>query len=547
MKIFLPLAQWWISTLFTIPIVQCLESILVPFSVGQFTVGGLPNMFSAVGEWNRFALPANVSRPWSLASTAKGQFILFFRGSGFSLHISRPPSSSISAWLDGQRSMTPFIPESESEFSDMNSGLANMFALDVNTKWGNHELLVDISATEDNPVIFDRVEVLGSYSPEIDYSMEDDVPSTFVDNDNDLVTYSGGSNTWKHQHDPFFVISTASVTSTPGAWVQIALTGTGIRVYGAIPVEGTVFSVELVTKYGSEYIRNVTTRTITRPGGEVPIYRTILFAERGLAYANAYAYKLILISGTLMVDFIDRGKKAESNVGVIMVRVDGIAVPADVGDTRTIASVPLYDSFGPNPGVILLSVTGVLVFLLPFGVAYCLCKRYRLRRPGSGPGLGHRPRFGISVEKIERKQEDVVQPFHVHAGSTLPLPSTSEGSTIKGPFLRILLRQPPSSSSSPSLLHQTSYLHSDSALTGSASSSAALSQSTDLQEPYESRLGDHYELEDGEPMSLSHADLARVFRRAEQLRFLDDDARNGDGELEPQLEALARQLASRRQ
>ncbi|KAG8800103.1 hypothetical protein FRC17_006962, partial [Serendipita sp. 399] len=164
--------------------------------------------------------------------------------------------------------MTPFIPESESVFSEMNTGLANMFALDMNTTWDNHELLVNISATEDNPVIFDRVEVLDTSAAQIDYSTEGNVPSMFLDNGNDLVTYSGGGNTWKHQYDPFFLNGTASVTNKPGAWVQIALTGTGIRVYGAIPVEGTVFSVELVTKYGSEYRRNVTTRTITRPGRE---------------------------------------------------------------------------------------------------------------------------------------------------------------------------------------------------------------------------------------------------------------------------------------
>ncbi|KAG9053462.1 hypothetical protein FS842_008172 [Serendipita sp. 407] len=109
---------------------------------------------------------------------------------------------------------------------------------------------------------------------------------------------------WKHESNPFFLNSTSTVTTTPGAWIQVSFVGTGVWVYGAIAPEGAVFRVEVIRKYGQETTRDVNIHNITRPGLEIPIYKAPLFTEPSLPHSNMYTYNITLISGTIQIDYI---------------------------------------------------------------------------------------------------------------------------------------------------------------------------------------------------------------------------------------------------
>ncbi|KAG8802169.1 hypothetical protein FRC17_006476, partial [Serendipita sp. 399] len=288
---------WWYWWIFALWIDQCLgqmRAILHPPTVVGIT-------FGRAGEWQEISVPERADGP---ASTTNGSFVLFFRASAFSLHLTQPAGSSISIWLDGKRSTTPFVPVIQSTNDTAaywTSGLANISALDVQTTFDDHQLVVDISASQTDPVIVDGVLLLNTTIFSEHYTLTSSAPGMLMDNDDELVTYSDVG--WQRQHDPFFAGETSSITSTPGAWFQLTFTGSGIWVYGAIPVEGTVFSVEVIKKDGREDTRAITTYNVTRPGLDIPLYQAPLLDQKGLAYATAYVYKFTLLSGTFMIDF----------------------------------------------------------------------------------------------------------------------------------------------------------------------------------------------------------------------------------------------------
>ncbi|KAG8814560.1 hypothetical protein FRC17_001077 [Serendipita sp. 399] len=391
-----------------------------------------------------------------------------------------------------------------------------MFTLHVETTQDDHQVVVDISASEDDPVIVGDIAFSDVNGPLVDYTADATYPGVLIDDNDELVTYSDVG--WQRKRDPYFVGETSSMASTPGAWVQLAFTGSGIWVYGAIPVEGTVFSLEVIKKYGREVTRSITIHNVTRPGLDIPLYQAPLLKERDLPYANAYVYKLTLISGSLLIDFFG---------------VDGYADPAKAGDIQASdQGVVMWPHALANVKVVILSVVicGV-AFTLLVGVAlFILYRRYR---------IGWRS-LDFSIELTQRKPEDVIQSFPV---ISTELSRTYGDRKTKGRLPHVysaILHHSPSSSS-----HQTSRSRDDSTATYSILSASSQSGSRDLesQEPSEMSLGIYGTEEAGEPLSLSHADLARVFRRAEQLRFGSDGRSEG---LESQLEALSRQLANRR-
>ncbi|KAG8814669.1 hypothetical protein FRC17_001012 [Serendipita sp. 399] len=402
----------------------------------------------------------------------------------------------------------------------MNTGLPNMFTLDVKTEVDDHyQLVVDITASEDDPVILDRIQIFTNDLTPDEWSDAASLSGlwTLIDDNDELVTYS--KLDWQQAQQPLFVNGTVSVTNTPGAWVQLTFTGSGIWVLGAISVEGTVFSVEVVKKYGREVTRNITTHNVTRPGLDIPLYLTKLFVETDLPYANAYSYNFTLISGTMMIDFIG---------------VDGVPVPAGAGDVWSVA-MPLPTSNNLNLRIVIPAVLCALVVAVLVGFASLfLCKRYLSRR---------RHRLGLATDMLEKRKEETVQPFR--AIST-PSSNACESRTTKGSLLQIRYansqhhHSSSSNTTTISLDDSVDSTHPISSAQGQSDSAYSESQGPSIRLP----PGD-YGTEDGEPLSLSHADLAKVFRRAEKLRQSDDGGESDA--LEPHLETLARQLANRGQ
>ncbi|KAG8805038.1 hypothetical protein FRC17_005760 [Serendipita sp. 399] len=389
-----------------------------------------------------------------------------------------------------------------------------MFTLDVETEVDNHQLVVDITASEDDPVILDRVQI---FTKDLRYILYNDAASSsgmwiLIDDDNEPVTYSNLG--WQQARQPSFVNGTVSVTSTPGAWFQLSLAGSGIWVVGAIPVEGTVFSVE-VKKYGCEVTQRITTHNVTRPGTAIELYQTNLFVEKDLTNKIAYSFNFTLISGTMMIDFIG---------------VDGVLGPAGAGDIWIVSMPP--SSATPNLRIIIPSALCALVFAVLVGVtSFLLYNRYRLRRPY---------RLGLGIDMLEKRKEEIVQPFRE---AYTPPSNISESKMSKGSTFRIhdansQQHHPPSSSSTTiSLNDSLASAHTILSAPRRPSFVGSEFQESSIRLP----LGD-YGTEDGEPLSLSHVDLARVFGRAEKLRLGDHGGEIN--ELEPQLETLARQLAN---
>ncbi|KAG8814668.1 hypothetical protein FRC17_001011 [Serendipita sp. 399] len=507
------LLQWGIFAFWT---ERCLGTDMV---WGYTATHEEPPTFTKVGKWVNVSVPVDSIGPGiPLASTAKGGLIVLSFQGKFSLILSRPAGSTISVWVDGKRSTTPFVPEKNSSIAltyGIRTGLPNMFVWDMKTEVNDHQLVVDITASEDDPVIFD-IALVSTSGPTFDEWNEAASPSgvwTLTDTANEPVTYSNFG--WQHTQQPFFVNETASVTSTPGAWVQLTFSGSGIWVLGSIPVEGTMFSVEVVKNYGREVTRNITTHNITRPGLDIPLYQTNLFVEKGLPYANAYSYNFTLISGTMMID---------------LMRVDGVPVPAGAGNIWTEPTPP--PSTTPNLRIIIPSALCALVLAVLVGLAsFFLYKRYHLRRPH---------RLGLGIGMLERKKEEIVQPFRE---AYKPPSNTNESRSTKGSNPQIHY----SNSQQQHLSSRNTTTNSlDDSLASTHPISSALGQSGFADSEFQESsirlpLGD-YGTEDGEPLSLSHADLAKVFRRAERLRLSENDSGESNA-LEPQLETLARQLA----
>ncbi|KAG8823518.1 hypothetical protein FRC17_009298 [Serendipita sp. 399] len=346
--------------------------------------------------------------------------------------------------------------------------------MDFMVALGDHQLMVDISASEENPVVFNMILIVDA----IDSShMWDQNPYTDIlftphgvitDDTNESLVYS--SFGWRNDRNWFSYEDTTSITTEPGAWMELAFSGRGIWIFGRIPVEGVVFRVEAVKKYGSESSRNVTIYDLTRTELDEPIYRVPLLADTNLAYAGAYIYNITLISGMLAIDFVGR---------------------------------------------------------------------YRARKV-LHPGFG--------IDKLKEADKDMDRPSHAilvqssHVGAN----GTTKG--FQSRFNPATFRHPRPSSSHPITLS-----HGTSTLASSLSPVSSQSGFPDTESQNLSRLQPaEYTTEDGEPLSLSHADLAKVFRRAEELRSRSL-RENGaaavtlEEELEPHLETLARQLANSRQ
>ncbi|KAG8805264.1 hypothetical protein FRC17_005599 [Serendipita sp. 399] len=390
--------------------------------------------------------------------------------------------------------------------ADWNDGIPDMRVMDAEVALEDHQLLVNISASEENPAIFNWLGVLdndaadgpgyGSIEPAF-------VPhGVIMDDPNELLEYSDSG--WQHIRDWFSYEDTTSITSKPGAWMQVAFSGKSIWVYGRIPVEGVVFSLEVIKKYGPVPSRNVTIYNLTRSDLDVPIYRFPLLAHKDLEYANAYSYNITLISGTLAIDFVG---------------VDGKLVPSNFGDIHSTDRVdppqPIQTAFDPK--VVIPVVFGVTFALLLCALSFFLFKRYRARRT---------LRLGFGIDEPGECDKPIVQSSH---------PS------FIGPahIIPTLTRYPRSSSSCLTSNNNSTFAE-------SMSSGPERTSSPDLESQDPSRMSrEEYVMEDGEPLSLSHADLATVFRRAEELRSRGPQEGEATlGELEPHLEALARQLAN---
>ncbi|KAG8809796.1 hypothetical protein FRC17_003241 [Serendipita sp. 399] len=263
------------------------------------------------GEWKPVDYTFEHGERPPMYSAVKGLLLLSFRAYMISIHISRPPGSSISVWLDGKQSNFPFVHEAESTLLNANSSfldsrLDEMFVMDANLTSGDHQLLVDATGSEEHPVIFDRVEALtiGSSLVPTNYTtMASSLPAgTLVDDSDVLLRYSDSG--WQRKEDPFCWENTLAVTSTPGSWLQVTFIGTGIWIYGVIPLEGTVVTIEALKKDGRETTRNTTMYNITRSDLDAPLYQAPLITQERLPYANAYAYNVTLISGSLQFDFM---------------------------------------------------------------------------------------------------------------------------------------------------------------------------------------------------------------------------------------------------
>ncbi|KAG8823519.1 hypothetical protein FRC17_009299 [Serendipita sp. 399] len=451
----------------------------------------------------------------------------------FSLHISHPPGSSVTIWLDGKLSTLPFVPEAESatnsSFSWVNSGLESMSVVENSVTLGDHQLFVHISSDQ-NLVVFDRIDFWfpSNYPTPTNHTIFASSVSAgaTVDDTSDLVQYSHSG--WEHGRDPFFWNETFSSTATTGASIQISFLGTGIWIYGAISVEGTVFSVETIRKYGREDIRNVTRHTIESQGIDVPIYKAPIFVDQNLPFSNMYTYNITLLAGKLQIDYV---------------RVAGKVVPSDF-DTVVETSVPItpYDSTPSSldyKAVVISAACGT-VFAFVLAIATLLfCKKY-------GGQISFSDSHGSQGQNGQKTR---VEPFYPDCINESP----SLSRKAKGKFTQdfSLLR----SGSGPSNLPSSSTISisqwDDSLITTSSSSSPTVTvaiasisggqPSAVGENSLQGELGEH-------GLSLSHADLARLFERAEELRLIASEGRglDRDGkELEPPLENLARQLATR--
>ncbi|KAG8808419.1 hypothetical protein FRC17_003962, partial [Serendipita sp. 399] len=455
-----------------------------------------------------------------------------------SLHISHPPNSSILVWLDGKPATLPWIAESESLFgrkpmdtSPFNTGIEGMLAMEGPLVDGDHQLVVKATALGEDLVVFDRVELRYAQNTSVaeNYStMAHSVPpAALVEDTFDLLQYSDSG--WQRHRDPFFWSNTSSVSNTPGSSVQISFVGTGIWLFGSIPVEGVAFHVETIKKYGQETTRNVTTYNITRPGLDIPLYQAALFAMPSLPYTNMYTFNVTLISGTLQIDFF---------------RIVGKAVPLDFAEVVPSDPITPPTTTPPSNQRIIIPVVCVAVFALVVGAGVLLRRKYFSKRIWS---------FGASqTTLIQSSQEKAVDPFP-HSKSTDQSLRSTERRPAKGFFMRTYPDSThPSTHSTLSAL--TSGIENSSFVVSSAIPTTGVAASSSSMEPFRLQGEDGgLRWEDGEeesePLSLSHSDLARVFRRAEQLRRNATENENaesdGSPELEPALESLAAQLASR--
>ncbi|KAG8812512.1 hypothetical protein FRC17_002004 [Serendipita sp. 399] len=406
-----------------------------------------------------------------------------------------------------------------------------MRAMDFLVPQGDHQLMVDISASEENPVIFNMILIVDS----IDSSqLWDQNPYTDIlftphgvitDDTNESLIYS--SFGWRSDRNWFSHEDTTSITTEPGAWMELAFSGRGIWIFGKIPVEGVVFRVEAVKKYGSESSRNVTIYDLTRTELDEPIYYVPLLADTNLAYAGVYVYNITLISGMLAVDFVG---------------VDGKLVSSNYGDPHSTERVesPQPTQAADDPKRVMIPVICVLTVALLLCVASLfLFRRYRARKV-LHPGFG--------IDKLKETDEDMDRPSHAILVQSSHNGANGTTKRSQSRFQSAAFRYPGPSSSS----HPTTPSHGTSTLASSMSTGSSHSRFPDTESQNLSRLQPaEYTTEDGEPLSLSHADLAKVFRRAEELR---SRSRRENGaaavtleELEPHLEALAQQLANGRE
>ncbi|KAG8808418.1 hypothetical protein FRC17_003961, partial [Serendipita sp. 399] len=305
----------------------------------------------------------------------------------FSLHISHPPGSSVTIWLDGKLSMLPFVPEAESVTNSLqpglNSGLESMSVVENMITLGDHQLLVLISSDQDL-VVFDRLDFWfpsDSPTPTNHSMVASSAPAgEIVDDTSDLLQYSHSG--WEQGYGPFFWNESFSATATTGASIQTFI----IRIYGAISAEGAVFSVEAIRKYGQETTRNVTRHTIESQEIDVPIYKAPIFVDQDLPYSNMYTYNITLLAGKLQIDYV---------------RIVGKVVPTDFETVETSGPVTSYD---PTPSsldykaVVISAACGTaLVVSLVIG-ALLFCKRY----------YGER----VPLNGSQSEQEKGIEPFY---------------------------------------------------------------------------------------------------------------------------------------
>ncbi|KAG8825023.1 hypothetical protein FRC19_000581 [Serendipita sp. 401] len=376
----------------------------------------------------------------------------------------------------------------------------------------DHQLLIDASSnSEEHPVIFDRIEMetpAATPSPlPMNYTtVATSVPAgETVDDASDSLSYSESG--WERKEHPFFYGNTSSVTTTPGSWVQLTFVGTGIW---------QITFNSAIRKYGRETTREITTHNFTLPDLELPIYQAPLLAHPELTYANAYIYNITLISGIMQLDFI---------------RIAGNLAPFDSDDVQTIDQATSSQNGPDLKTIVIPSVAGAAFVLLAVGLATFLCKRHRKGRP---------PTFESDVCMVQGGEGGFVEPFY--PVSIQSLIATSGSRTGKAGLHSIFLDQP------GPLSPPTGYLPS-SVGTESVALDDGNSNNQDYSRQDLSQMGqeNEYEVEEG-GLSLSHAELAKVFRRAEQLRLHnlhEGDRSGGSEELDPPLEALARQLAIR--
>ncbi|KAG9053460.1 hypothetical protein FS842_008170 [Serendipita sp. 407] len=478
------------------------------------------NFVFRAGEWETVHNPNRDSvRITGLETqgTKNGQMLFLFNAFMFSLHITHPPGSSVLIWIDGKLAKQPYIPETETVFQNIsvvNSGVEGMSLMEGPLVSGDHQLLFNVSTSGEDLVVFDRLDILASRNTSIpaNYSIvATSVASTaLIDDTSTLLEYSDSG--WDHKQDPLFWGNTSSATRTPGAWVQISLVGTGLWVYGTIPVEGSVFSVEVVKKYGQETTRNVTTHNVMRPGLDVPLYQAPLFVESSLSYANMYKYNITLLSGSLNIDFI---------------RVIGKLVPSDFDDFDTSGVVTSTESTrSPLDESAIIPIVCIVPLIILGGVWVLLYRKGYLRRSKT---------FGASRTKTVEKDDDpVIEPFYFessngHSQLTRLTKGSSRRLSDSVPF------GPPSSSMS---LIDSSYF------TIPVSGAPTLITSAAAEATVLRLRPSHPEEEGDQTLSLSHSDLARVFQRAEELRRNGGNHGSTDSGLDPPLESLARRLAS---
>ncbi|KAG8810566.1 hypothetical protein FRC18_003994, partial [Serendipita sp. 400] len=212
-------------------------------------------------------------------------------------------------------------------------------------------------------------------------------------------------------------------------------------------------------------------------------------------------------------------------------RIAGNLAPFGSDDVQAIDQATPSQNGPELKTIVIPSVVGGTFVLLAVGLATFLCKRHRKGRP---------PTFESDVSMVQDGEGGFVEPFY--SVSIQPPIATSGSRTGKAGLHSIFFDQP------GPLSPPTGYSHSSVGIESMALDDGN-SNNLDYSRRDLSQMGqeNEYEVEDG-GLSLSHAELAKVFRRAEQLRLhnLPEGDRSGDSEeLDPPLEALARQLAIR--